>query len=497
MATESRQVANYGTNAVAIVGKKTAYETAITTIAGMRSEIVELRPPLTLQPIRNFYRADRFKGNPSPDPMVPGMQMGGGLMHFFGDAGVLPFWLGELLMYGSTSLIGYKLPALTDPLMAAGSYTSGTAIENIPIAANQPKMQLSDDSPVMATKSGVDPISVTLPSGLGAAQLIFLFGGTATGGRKIEITGKDHNDTVLRDVIEEANIAADAASLKSKVARTMKSNYYFKDVTSIKITDTGTTPVSGTVAITGNPETYFHRLKFTKEVNEGLMIEVHEGNRNTPTTYDRSHISQGILSLQPNEVVSAAFQIFSSLVRPRESIAGATMGTDVTDNHFKRPDPDFIPDWGTSWEILESDGVPSDMVDQYRIASANFIINNMLGPPKTSFAETTTYPKVRRGGNRDLMLALQVDHHAKANFDQFVGGANFKSVLSFVSRGYGQRYQAIRCIGENTQLTNFPSRPLLDFAEVIANLALRMNIGNAADGNDELTIEIFNDSATL
>ena len=493
----AREAENYGSNAVAIVGKKTAYETAIIAHASMRPEIVELRPPLTLQPIRNFYRADRFKGSPSPDPLVPGMQMGGGLMHFFGDAHVLAFWLGETLMYGSTSLIGYKLPALTDPIMAAGAYTSGTAISSIPAAANQPGKQLSDDSPVMATKQDADPISVTLPSGLRAAQLIFLFGGTATGGRKIEITGKDHNDTVLRDVIEEANIAAAAGSLKSGVARTMKSNYWFKDVTSIKITDSGTTPVSGTVAITGNPETYFHRLKFTKEVNEGLIIEVHEGNRNTPTTYDRSHITRGILSLLPDNVISAAFEIFSSLVRPRESIAGASVGTDLTDSHFKRPDPNFIPDWGTSWEILESSGVPSDMVGQHRIGGSNFIINNMLRPPKTRFAETTTYPKVVRGANRDLMLALEVDHYAEADFDQFVGGSDFKSVLSFVSRNYGQRYQAIRCIGDNTQIVNFPSRPILDFGEVIANLALRMNIGNTSGGNDELTIEIFNDSATL
>ena len=491
--------ANYGTNAVAIVGKQTDFDTQVTNLPTasapkMRAEVIELRPPMTLQPHRQFYRADRLKGSPSPDPMVPGMQMGGGDINFFADPHTLAFWLAELLMYDvATSKIGYKLPVLTDALQAATSYTSGSALAAI-TAANQPGKQLADDSPVTASNDGgTTELSVALPSGLRAVQLIFTFGSSATGGRTIDVEGKDHNDTPIFDRITRADITAAA---DGHAARIMKSSRWFKDVTKATVTDTGSSPTSGTLAITGDPETYFHQLKFSKEVNEALTIEVHEGNADTPTTYAGAHIARGVLSIE--QVVRAMFSIVANRAFPRQSITGTREGTALTSaNGFKRAKPNFVPDWGMGWEILDAPGISETLVGQHPLAGGNFIIDNLIRPPKTRFAETTTYPKNVRGGNRDLMLALQVDHHKDLDFDQFVGADSFKSVFSAVSREFGKRYQAIRFSADNSQIVAFPSRPIMDLAEVLANLAIRMNIGTSATGNDEATLEIFNDSATL
>lgn len=480
--------ANYGTNAVAIVGKQTSFDTQVSKVPNapdpgpkMRSEIVELRPPMTLQPVRQFYRADRLKGSPSPDPMVPGMQMGGGDVNFFADPHTLAFWLAELLMYDeTTSSIGNALPALADNLYS-GSYTSGTALSAVD-AANQPGQQFSDDT---FTVSGEN---IIYPAGLRAARLIFTFASGAKGGRTIDIEGIDHNDTPLFDRVSTDDITATTPAL------ILKSSRWFKTVTKTTITDTGDSPVNKNVTVTANPETYFHRLKFTKKVNEGLTIEVHEGNVDTPATYAGAHIARGVLTIE--QVVRAMFRISANRAFPRQSITGSREGTALTSaNGFTRAKPNFVPDWGMSWEILDQPGILSTLVGQHPLATGNFIIDNMLGPPRTRFAETTTYPKNVRKGNRDLMLAVQVDHHKDLDFDQFVGADSFKSVFSAVSRQFGQRYQSIRFSADNSQIVAFPSRPILDFAEVLANLAIRMNIGDA--GNDEATVEIFNDSATL
>lgn len=484
--------ANYGTNAVAIVGKQTDFDSKVVNLPSgsapkMRSEIVELRPPMTLQPIRNFYDADRLKGSPSPDPKVPGMQMGGGDVNFFADPHTLAFWLAELLMYDTTlSKIGYKLPALTDPLYADSTYTSGTALTGV-TDDNQPGQQLADDSPVTATQSSTN-LSVALPSGLRAVRLIYTFNADATGGRTIDIEGIDHNDTPLFDRITRSDITED---------RVMKSSRWFKEVSKQTITDTGSgSPISGQVAVTGDPETYFHQLKFSKAVNEGLTIELHEGNSDTPITYAGAHIARGILSIE--EVVRAAFRIVANRVFPRESITGTRAGTALTTaNGFKRAKPNFVPDWGMSWEILDGPGISSTLVGQHRLAGGTFMIDNMIAPPKTRFAETIVYPKNVRKGNRELMLAVQVDHHKDLDFDQFIAADTFKSVFSAVSRQFGQAYQGIRFLADNSQLVAFPSRPIQNLGEVLANLAIRMNIGDSADGNDEATVEIFNDSVTL
>ena len=504
---------NYGTNTSAIVGKQTDFDTQVNKLpdftlvpndadkskhSKMRAEIVEFQPPMTLQPFQGFYRADRYKGSPSPDPMVPGMKGGGGDVNFFVDPHTLAFWLGELLMYdAAVSKIGYKLPALTDPLQAAATYTSGTALAAI-AAANQPGQQIEDDSPVMATKSSATPISVAVPAGLRAAQLIFTFGGTATGGRTIVIVGKDHNDVVCQDTIRRTDITtAVSGHALHGTARIMKSSRWFKEVTKVTVTDTGSSPVSSTLAITGTPETYFHRLNFTKEVNEGLTIEVHEGDRETPVTYAGAHIAKGALSLEADAVARAMFQIASNRAFPRQGIDGSSQGVDLTMNDFTRVKPNLVPDWGISWEIVEGDGVPSELEGQHRLAAGSFLIDNMLGPPRTRYAETQTYPKSVRRANRDLMLALQVDHHKDLNFDQCVGGDAFESIFCHASKPFGKRYQAIQFRSKNSQLVAFPNRPILDFAEILVNLMIRMNIGNSPTGNDEAEVEIFNDSATL
>ena len=473
--------ANFGTNAVAIVGKQTDFETQVSEVPSgsgspkMRPEIVELRPPMTLQPVRGFYRADRMKGSPSPDPMVAGMQMGGGDINFFADPHTLAFWLGELLMYDvATSSIGFELPALAANI---GSLTMVADTRNDSVGPlSQPGIQLEALTNLVATKSGATDLTVKRPTGLTAVQLEF-GGAAAASGAVITVEGKDQNDTPMVDRVTSAG-------------STVKSSRWFREITA------ATSSIEGALTIKGDPETYFHRLKFTKKVNEGLTIEVHEGNQDTPATYAGAHIARGILSIEP--VVRAMFRISANRAFPRQDITGGRDGTALTAaNGFTRAKPNFVPDWGTSWEILDTPGVPAELVGQHRLAGGNFIIDNLLGPPATRFAETTTYPKNVRKANRDLMLAVQVDHHKDLDFDQFVGGDSFKSVYSAVSRQFGQRYQSIRFSADNTQLVSFPSRPIMNLAEVLANLAIRMNIGTAAEGNDEATLEIFNDSATL
>lgn len=556
MGTASRDPENFGTNALAFVGKQKTFENQISQVVptgtdpsdaayipGLRKEIVEIRPPLMLQPFQNFYPADRLKGNPSPDRRVVGMKGGGGMAHFFADPGTLAFWLGELLMYDEmTSSIGNALPALSADLFANAAYkVDGTPLAAVGDAA-QPFKQIETEgtSAGFMADQGIYSASnkrILYPSGLRAARLIFTFTGAA-GGRIITLRGIDHNDTPLTDRILVKSVASSGTPV-------VKSSRWFKRVDEMIIrrsVSTGTGAL-GTVKVTADPETYYHELRFTKEVNEGLTMEVHEGNEKTPVTYAGGHIRRGVLAIEP--VVRMLFDFIFNRAFPRQSIAGVgkrklsdgttevaareydgaylgtspltdTMGrqpqygADSDTNHvdadsgydksslyFKRRDPNFIPDWGMSWEVLDGDGVPDALVGQHRISTGNFVIDNMLGPPATRFAEDQTYPKSVRKANRDLLLAVQVDHNAKQDFDQFVGADDFQSVFSAVSRQFGQRYQAIRFSAENTQLIAYPARPIMTLAEVLANLAIRMNIGSSPVGNDEAVIGIFNDSATL
>lgn len=493
--------ANFGSNAIGAVEENISYDTdllAFTTAA----KLIELRPPLTLQPVREFYRADRMKGNPSPDPMVPGMQLGQGLINLFLDPKTIAFWLKHLLMADTSTIVNQDLDSDTSgrttpfdtALRAAATYTSGTAIILADDAQPAARIEAHQDRPTdpLSTFQADTYRAIPYPSGLRSAQIVLEFeSGVSTGGRTIRIIGTDQNDTdtsetITRDDITAAITGGDAEFVMSSINR-------YKTITSLTVTNTGTSPDSGELTINAKLALYYHRLGFTKEVNEGLTIEIHEGNRDTPTTYRGAFVRRGILQLE--DVSRFVVDIVAARAEPRKDISKGTDGTDLST--LTRPKPDFIPNWGMSFEILDTPGVPNDLIGQHRIANANYIIDNLIAPPATSFAEDTTYPKCVRKGNRDLMFATVVDHHKDLNFDGFVGGGSFEAVVSAVSRPYAGPYQGTRLVAKNTQLISFPARPITDLAEVVQNVTTRMNIGDAPDGNDEAYLEIYNTDATV
>ena len=490
--------ANFGTNIVGAVQKQSAFDTNLTAFTAADAKLIEFRPPFTLQPVREFYPANRMKGNPSPDPMVEGMQMGSGLIHFYADPRTTPFWLAELLMADPAETISQNLDDITgtrsspfgdsttpDPLRAAGAYTSGTMLAALD-EANQPFKRIETHATFAAGTSLTD---IKYPTGLRATQLVFTFGSASTGSRKIEIEGTDLNDTPINETLNRTDITA--AITDGDAADVMTTKRWYKTITKITVTDSASA-TNDDLTITAKLGTYYHRLKFTKEVNEGLTIEVHEGNSNLPMTYRGGFVTRGILNLE--KVVRFIAMIFASRAEPRRSISGSTTGTSLST--FTRQKPQFIADWGMGFEILDSPGLPTDLIGQHRIANSQFAIDNLIAPPATKFAEDFNYPKCVRKANRDLMFSTSVDHHASLNFDQFVGQGNFKSVISGITRPFAGPYMAIRFIADNSQLVSFPTREVNELEEVIQNLTVRLNIGESIDGNDEAFLEIYNDQDT-
>ena len=90
---------NYGTNVVGIVAEQGDYFTPRTFLPseiasktdvtgekargkGLYPHVIEFRPPYSLTPVKSFYPVERLKGNPSPDPSIPGQEMGAGISIF-------------------------------------------------------------------------------------------------------------------------------------------------------------------------------------------------------------------------------------------------------------------------------------------------------------------------------------------------------------------------------------------------------------------------------
>ena len=115
---------NYGTNILGIAAEQRDYFTPVETSGvrpltrspnsatvstdlnvgldnpadfGLYPNVIEFRPPYSLTPVKEFYPVERYKGNPSPDPSIGGMQMGAGEIHFYLDPTTVAFWLKHLL----------------------------------------------------------------------------------------------------------------------------------------------------------------------------------------------------------------------------------------------------------------------------------------------------------------------------------------------------------------------------------------------------------------
>ena len=489
---------NYGTNLLGIVAEQSDYFSPIDlgdnntpdpeTVDSLYPNVIELRPPYTLTPTRQFYEVERLKGNASPDPSIPGMLMGQGELNFYLDPQQADFWLKHLLQATSSEKAQGKVGTGSSYQVHTG--THNFASDLVVGTGSQPVDLLSSDKDTTdetATTSGMAPnkkIRAFPFTGLRAAKLNIVMSG-ANSSTEIRITGVDHNDAPLTENYTFVNAGATTYTTK----------FYYKD--KIKISR-----ISGTKTLTSIhcnlSELYLHTMKFSSDVSEGLTLEIQEGNKDTPIKYNGMLIQRGIFTLE--EVARMQMSVIANEVLPRkalhtvENTDGSISGTTLTD--FERTDFKAVPAPGMSWEVQGED-VPEAMRGVYRIAQIAMAIDNRLEPPATSFAEDFSYPKPVRKRNRELQMQVAIDHSKEADFDQFVGGLTFRSLFTAASKSYGDAYRAIRLITEQTQLINNPTRVVNNLGEVLQQIVFRGHIGNNPDGNDEATMEVLNTNETF
>ena len=159
---------------------------------GLYPNVIEFRPPYSLTPVKQFYPVERYKGNPSPDPSIPGMQMGAGEIHFYLDATSAPFWIKHLLQAaGVTTLVfGVHSPTtdITLNLSAGSDSAFGTPS---PIGSmNEPKEVLQ----------GSNNFAAVPPEGMTGCKLHLTF---ATTTADIEVSGRDHNGAPVSEVLSD------------------------------------------------------------------------------------------------------------------------------------------------------------------------------------------------------------------------------------------------------------------------------------------------------
>ena len=481
---------NYGTNIVAIAAEQEDYfvprtfpnatpSVAEIAAAGGYPNVIEFRPPYGLLPIKNFYPVARQKGNPSPDPSIPGMEMGGGQLNFYLDPTLADFWIKHLLQATTVSSRDFGDHSITTPgitsLAGGTSTTFGTAS---PLATGkQPKdiigaIAEADDQPKP-------------PRNMTAGRLKFTFASTD---EDLLVNGEDHNGAPIEELLE------------SSAARTEQTTrQYFADKVTLRKKGTGTLAVSGVDVILSS--VYEHVLKFVSEVSEGLSLEVHEGNKDTPITYDGMLISRGIFRLE--DIARMQMMVIANAAHPRQAMSldsGGVARTEGTNlDNFNRLDFNAVPNLGMSWELPSEDNpnVPEDYKGIWRAAQLAFACDNRIAPPATSFAEDFHYPKPVRKTNREIQMQVAIDHSREADFDRFVGGLKFKSVISATSRPYGDTYRAVRLIVNQSQFVANPTRQVGALEEILQMLVIRANIGTDPLGNDEAEFIVINTNATF
>ena len=300
---------NFGTNLLAIAAEQRDYFTPVVTSGktpiprnspasgvtlpsapaageknpgdyGLYPNVIELRSPYTLTPVKQFYPVERLKGNPSPDPSIPGMQMGAGELHFYLDPTLAPFWLKHLLQTSvpdaGTTAPNFEGAFTNSELEIADGhdFTSTATLTLLP--AKQPHALIDVVRKKTTTGNGLKP-----PAGMTSAKLEIKANGLgASTSRTFTISGIDHNGATLTEQLTVTGTTPVATRW-----------YYTSDVV-IKApsTATGLDDVDIKLYLT---ELYEHKLKFVSTVSEGLTLEVREGAKDTPILYGGLLVSRG------------------------------------------------------------------------------------------------------------------------------------------------------------------------------------------------------------
>ena len=486
---------NYGTNVLAIVAEQTDYFSPVTLnsdtpdpglVEGLHGDIVEMRPPYTLTPTRQFYEVMRLKGNPTPDPSIPGMVMGAGEMNFYLQPSALGFWFKHLLQANEVTSTKLEIPAASNGDRILAPNTRFEASGGVVGAGTK-----LDISGIVQPEDILHPATALTwkpPVAMVAAQVEITFSAAANG-RSVRVKGTDNGGAPLEETVSAPG--TDAVTTKQ----------YFKTIT--EVTRIGSTTAAHTCGLKAKlSSTYRHTLKFDSDVSEGLSIEVQEGNKDAPIRYNGALVTRGIIRLE--EVARAQFMIIANEVEPRKGLhhgAADSGGDGTTLTHFSRPNFDAVSAPGMAWNIPDSDdqatAIPEDMRGIYRVAQLAFAADNRIAPPQTAFAQDFFYPKPVRKTNRELQSQVVIDYSKEADFDQFTGGATFVSELIASSYPYGDAYSEIRVRNNQTQLVNNPTRVVQGLDEVLQQIVMRSHIGDAADGNDDTEITIINNRAMV
>ena len=513
---------NYGTNLVGIAAEQADYFTPRTFLpsaigsktdvdalaahkrlktdgtanadwTGLQKNVVEFRAPYGLTPVKQFYPVERLKGNPTPDPSIPGMEMGAGQISFYLDPTGSGFWLKHLLQATTVQSRSFGkhpqtsgTPAPIEVSLAAGSSATSYGAAKT-IGSKQPKDIIGeitgtafDDKGTAATSDDV-PGQPKPPDNMISGRLEL-----SGGARKVRVRGCDHNGALLDEIVDVPSSGG-----KKTV------HAYAGDVTFAVLGNT-TFTLSVLVDLSGLFE---HVLVPLSTVSEGISLEVQEGNPDSPITYNGTLVSRGILRLEP--VARFQAMVIANEALPRKSLqvdsSGVRMDKGIDIEHFSRLDFHAVPNCMMSWQIPKEDNpnVPESFRGIFRVASMGLAIDNRLAPPVTSFAECFSYPKPVRKANRELQGQVVLDYSKETDFDRFVGGLTFKSIFSATSRLYGGEFRSIRIIFNQSQMIANPTRQVNGVGEMTQSIVTRTHIGSNAAGNDEVTIIIINNQETF
>ena len=483
-ATANPAADNFGTNILGIAVEQDDYFTAPTfgsktpdpataadTVGGtLYGSVIEFRSPYTLTPVKQFYPVERLKGNPSPDPSIPGMQMGAGELHFYLDPTLAPFWLKHLLqtkIVTSTQFTGTDAQKRLLP----DSQSLGAANNRVSLGGTTGGAEPKDAITKIRTATGS---AVKPPVGMTSGKIKVTIGTAAD--VNLTVTGKDHNGATVTEVL----------SFTASPAKTeATTRHWYSDDVFIS-SDVASQALAKTTLEIG--ELYEHKLKFVPTVSEGLSLEVREGAKDTPISFNGLLVSRGIFRLE--QVARMSLMVIANEAHPRCPLHTDDLSATELDN-FSRLDFNAVPAPMMTWEV-GGDSVPTAMRGLYRVAQMGLAIDNRFAPPATSNAESFFYPKPVRRMNRELQMQVAIDHSKEADFDQFVGGLPFQQTFSAASKKYGDAYQAIRITGPYSQIINNPTRQVSGVGEILQMIATRMHIGPAAEGNDEVDITVIN-----
>ena len=526
--------ANFGYESYFLVAEQSAWGTPA-VLADLHPKIYEATA-IEINRISEPFTPTRLKGNTSPVKNVQMMIQAAGTINFNVHTSDMAFWLRQMLMADSvdSELNGAEeiraaasftsaATALTDPssvlsddipcgrLVFTFSSTASGRGDMTVTGRDQQGLRLSETIPLRmgasteiraaaaytSAKTAIsdDPDTV-LQDNKKSARLIFTFSSAATGTGSLIVEGDDAAGNTITETITITTASGDhltfyeyAANVSYTVSsgvsggtlgvdletgRIARSKFYYMEDVSITVPGAVS---GGTLAVNADPETYTHDIALSRDVLEGLSMEVVKGN-NTPNLYDSMLVTGGTVSL--GDTIALALTFLGREGDLRHSISGVR-GTSSPISTYTRPDSILAANWNMGIEING---------DLYAVSTASLAFDNNITFPETAFQKSVYYPPPDRAGNRTLTLTPTLNYNLDNDLDSLARGDEITAKMMLATQPKGGAYYLIEFDMPYCELVGFPDPGVGGEGRMFQSPTIRAYSGTA-DGNDELTTKVI------